>query len=564
MKISEDDQQKQAMTIKNSRENKRISGGSICKSDDERLYTARLIVLGAIGGMHLAVMDMFKVSFQTFLFDLGMVTNQDNTDVALTEYSKMYSISSLLDVACTLFWGHFTDKYGAKLSLNIQILGTAASFLMLSQCTTYSSFFYITILSTVFDKYIIVADTFLGWVPQDKKLSYLKFYQITKSLMMQSGPFMGGLLVSISPQHLLTYFGALFSIMVCLGIGFNLLFWGETSRKSVDSHNGLKQLEDDEFSLGLESIEIGNPQGLSNSKKRDDEEGNPLFREKEFYSESEGSTSVKMKSKTENQQEKPSNEFHSQGEEKSGVGKSEQSIDIRSDNFDASSLSLWEISKLIWKDETGKNLIFLGIYLRMAKKYLDYGFHLWAEISRSENGLGVPRMELGTLSTCGGITSVLMFYLLFKNPKVEDLPQIIKKCFFAISLTILCMPMIVFFEGVILQALIYLTILVFMVTETIIFTSWVVLLNTCLPTSVLARTYAISLAIKGVIGSLFSFLIFKFFRWALESSLISSMMRPLNSILFFWNFALGSFGMLIYYRNMRINNNDPSKIQLDF
>ncbi len=506
-------------------------------------YYSRVLVLGGLAGMHLAVMDMFKVAFQTFLKDLDMIKSSADTDVVLTEYSKMYSISALLDVVCTLFWGHFTDKYGTKLSLNIQALATAAVFFLLSQCTDYSRFFFLMVVSTVFDKYVIALDTFLSWVPAEKKLSYLGIFQMTKSIMMQSGPFLGGALVSLSQRHILVYFSILCATMLILTLGFNIAFWNHWSLKSHIIKTGFREA-DDEASMSPDMCQATDSEQQTTAEAHDDE-GNPLKRDSKQISDKQLET---------NKPETPVIAADTKA----------QSGDIRADSFDVSCLSFRETLTIIWKDQTARHLILLGLYLRMAKKYLDYGFHLWAEISPAENGLGVPKLHLGVLSTSGGISSVLLFYFVFSSVKQEQLPKLILRSFLLLSLTILMFPFLVLLSGPVLYAGVYAAVLSFMLNEQVIFTCWVVLLNTCLPKSILARTYAISLAIKGLVGSFCSFLIFKLFRWTLESPAVSSLLRPLNSLLFFWTFAFASLSMFWFYRHIDLHSPAPGKTLLKF
>lgn len=510
----------------------------------ECTYYSRVFVLGGLAGMHLAVMDMFKVAFQTFLKDLGVIRSSADTDIVLTEYSKMYSVSALLDVACTLFWGHFTDTYGTKLSLNIQALATAAIFFLLSQCTDYSSFFLLMVASTLFDKYVIALDTFLSWVPAEKKLSYLSIFQMTKSIMMQSGPFLGGALVSLSQRHILVYFGILCATMLSLTLGFNVVFWNHWSEKSHIIRAGFKEA-DDEASIHPDFSPPANPEEQPVPEVHD-EEVNPLKRD----SRATGDRPLDTK--------KPEVTLITAVDSKPPVG------DIRAESFDVNCLSFRETLMIIWKDQTARHLILLGLYLRMAKKYLDYGFHLWAEISPAENGLGVPKLHLGVLSTAGGISSVLLFFFVFSSVKQEQLPKLILRSFLLLSLTILMFPFLVLLSGPMLYLGVLVAVLSFMLNEQVIFTCWVVLLNTCLPKSVLARTYAISLAIKGLVGSFCSFLIFKLFRWTLESPSVSALLRPLNSLLFFWTFAFASLFMFWFYRRIDVHSPAPGVTLLKF
>ena len=107
-------------------------------------------------------------------------------------------------------------------------------------------FFGMMVMTTVFDKYIIAIDTFLSWVPADRQISYLRLTQLTKSLLMQSGPFLGGFLVSISgPNRVSVYHKVLAAIMLALTLLFNLVF--------KDEQSGLRQLpkqKNDDYTQG--------------------------------------------------------------------------------------------------------------------------------------------------------------------------------------------------------------------------------------------------------------------------------------------------------------------------
>lgn len=210
--------------------------------------------------------------------------------------------------------------------------------------------------------------------------------------------------------------------------------------------------------------------------------------------------------------------------------------------------SFFDSFKEILKESSSRNIVFMGLYLRMAKKYVDYGFHLWAEISVKENGLGLDRALLGKLSTSGGISSVLLYFTIFNNQKPEDLPYLTKRSLLLLSLTTMAFPFLVFLSGFWLELGIFVSILSFMINEAILFTAWVGLLNIYIKKHMIAKCYSLSLAIKGIIGSTCSYLIFESFKWSLDSKLISDWLAPLNSILFFWAFSFGSILMLKFYK----------------
>ena len=517
---------------------------SIRSEDDEpRMnpvsYYTRVLVVGAIAGTHLAVMDMFKVSFQSFLEDLHVIKGKNTSDIVLEEYSKIYSLSALLDIPCTLFWGYFTDRFGTTWSLNIQVGGTIGIFMLLSMCSSYSSFYTLLILSTVFDKYIIALDTFLDWVPGAKLLSYLKFIQLTKSILMQSGPFLGGVLVSVSSNHIQFYYRVLAAFLLFMLVAFNLLFVlcpAKVEAKLKSDHTE----HPEEVAIVTRSPEVEKQQ------VEDDEDKLPNMRDLE--------------------NRKPQPFTDTDQHESTVVGRNKPSeLEVSSTAIPSSQTP--EQSTFAWiyvliADPTARHLILLGLFLRMAKKYVDYGFHLWAEISRTQNGLGLTKLELGSLSSSGGILSVIIFFLVFNNVEVSELPHVIRRSFLLLSLTIMGFPFLIFLSGAALKLGVFLLVLLFMINEAILFTSWVGLLNTCLPKEIRARSYSLSLAVKGVIGFACTLVIFRGFKASLESKFLDSLIGPLNSIVFFWSFALASLGMMVYYSKLKVtlNGNGSAKL----
>lgn len=488
---------------------------------DQRLYYIRIGIIGCIAGMHLAVMDMFKVAFKTFLEELGMITGGDSTDVVLDEYSKIYSLSALLDIPMTLFWGYFTDRYGTKLSLNIQGFGTVMIFVMLSMTNSYGMFFFLMVFSTVFDKYIVALDTFFSWVPESKKITYIRAIQLVKSLMMQSGPILGGLLTSLKLTegitHVAFYHRILAAVMTTLLLAFNVAFIqeGSTVSKPADEDDKWKQIR-----CKQETERI-----VRNTGDQLDEE----VAERRV-------------------------EIVKDGGDLADTDVNYQAVKIGppANEREIEKLGILKNFLYIWNHREARYLILLGLYLRMAKKYVDYGFHLWAEIKREENGLGLNKFALGTCSSLGGITSVAVYFLLFTDLEINDLPRIIKRSFILISATVFCFPFLIYFRGFLLDVAVYLIILSFMINEALLFSGWIGLLNTCLPKSIRARSYSLALTIKGCIGFFCSYLLFAGFRWSLNCKAISAVIGPLNSAMFFWLFAAASLAVYSSYRHMTV------------
>lgn len=488
------------------------------------IYYLRVLIIGCIAGMHLAVMDMFKVAFKTFLEELGMIKEGNATDVVLDEYSKIYSIGALINIPVTLFWGNFTDHYGRKLSLNLQGFGTVMIFVMLSMTNSYSMFFLLMISSSIFDNYIVALDTFFNWVPEHKKISYIRSLQLVKNLLMQSGPALGGILTSLPlTSHLSLYHRVLAIAMLSLLIAFNIVF------KDVreDDHNHEESQPKTEWHTQIDD-----------EKERIRNGENPEGLEGEFSKARERQLAVKdscILSDTNVTYEAVK------------IGPPEEEAKIEQEGFVRN-------FRLIWQNKNARWMILLGLYLRMAKKYVDYGFHLWAEIKREENGLGLNNFILGTCSSLGGISSVFLYLLIFSNLEMKDLPRLIKKSLFFISLTIFTFPLLVFLRGFMLDVAVFGLILCFMISESIVFSGWIGLLNSCLPKHIRARSYSLALTIKGCLGFFCSYFIFEGFRWSLNSPLITKLIGPLNSAIFFWIFGLGSLAVLYLYKDLKLDH----------
>ena len=110
-------------------------------------------------------------------------------------------------------------------------------------------------------------------------------------------------------------------------------------------------------------------------------------------------------------------------------------------------VGIWRDYVAIWNFREAIYLIFLVLYLRMAKKYVDYDFHLWAEIKREEIGLGLNKFTLGSCSSLGGIKSVIIYFSLFSSVELTDLLYVIKRSFILISATVFCFTFLIFTQA---------------------------------------------------------------------------------------------------------------------
>ena len=119
-------------------------------------------------------------------------------------------------------------------------------------------------------------------------------------------------------------------------------------------------------------------------------------------------------------------------------------------------------------------------------------------------------------------------------------------------ITIAIFPFLILAHGMFLNFLVFITILSFMINESIMFTSWVGLVNTCLEKSVRAKVYSLSMAVKGIVSFSMTYLIFEAFKRILESRFLTRYIGPMNSLVYFWVFAFVGFYVAFRYRNIRL------------
>jgi len=444
---------------------------------------------------------------------------------------------------------------------------------------------------TFFDKYLIALDTYFSWVPTWKTLGYLKFIQIAKCLIMQSGPFFAGYLLSLTPHHKISlYYKVLAAINLVLLLCFHLAFNNVDEEVQIRKRKSLLIREEPERQSLVDSV---GPRDADKSMvnkiilPRDVKE--ELLTAREAHDHPKNQTVLAQPVHV-TSDEPPTNraELVKEGYEKPKEIEQHDHV-IRTNQEDNKAIeqspearrsvasqaytsteseqrSIFYIVSLVWNDLAARHIIIIGLYLRIAKKYVDFGFHLWAEISRKENGLGLSKLQLGTFSTAGGITSVVLFYIIFFQDKVESLPYLIRRSLIILTFTIAAFPFLILTTGATLNFLIFLSILSFMINESILFTAWVGLVNTCLPKTVRGRVYSLSLALKGIIGFTCTIFIFEGFRHSLESPTLTYYIGPLNSTIFFWGFALLTVIMCIVYRRLAVveDEDEEGKFYLTF
>ena len=247
--------------------------------------------------------------------------------------------------------------------------------------------------------------------------------------------------------------------------------------------------------------------------------------------------------------------FKGYNEEQKAVSKKEQS---ESDELKGFSGYL-----TIMKNKTAASLIFLGIYLRLVKKLVDVAFHLWAEVSTENNGLGYDKVALGSYSSFGGILSV-MLYLVFAKEEISSMPQQMNMSFILLAITTFLFPLLSLTNGWLLDAGLVILILVFNYTFSVLFTCWIGLINEGVRKEIRSKSFAMTLAIRSIIGTYLSNKAFDLIHWSLDSPVVTSYLGGrMNSAVFFWLFTLINLGMYGYFRKLKLEKKDK-KYELVF
>ena len=207
---------------------------------------------------------------------------------------------------------------------------------------------------------------------------------------------------------------------------------------------------------------------------------------------------------------------------------------------------------VVFTDKGACSVIMLGIYLRLAKKLVDVALHLWADIGVNENGLGFDKIELSRYSTAGGILSVLVYSYL-ANEDLQLIPENLRSSLITSATVFFLMPFLSLPTGLIQKACLVAIILVFNYCFSALFAVWIGLINNGVKKEMKSKNFALTLAIRSIIGSWIADQCFKLFKWALGSPDVTAVLGgKLNSVVFFWLFALENIGMYVFFRKLRL------------
>lgn len=422
-------------------------------------YYLRYTFLVLLMGYHLMELDMIKIAFPGILEDYGLV-KQGNKKESLTKFSEMYSYTLYVGIPSTIFWGWASDKFGAfktsliHLVIHIGITGVMA------YSRTYEEYSLLYVVLSFFSNYTISLNTFMGWIPQDRKQSFVAKSQFYSSTMLQIAPLVAGFLISLSGSDLIfKYHMFLAGILSFFTVGYAYAFRNYTEEVKAVSSKATQESED---LKGLHGYLV------------------------------------------------------------------------------------------ILKTKTGASLTMFGIYLRLVKKLVDVAVHLWAEIGVNENGLGFDKATLGTYSSVGGILSVIL-YLYFASEDMASMPRQLSVNLLVCAVCIFMFPFLGVVPSALLNPLLVVLILVFNYCFSALFAVWIGLLNTGVRREIRAKSFAITLAIRSVIGSYISTQSFELLKWALHSPAVTQYLGGrLNSAVFFWLFAGVNLAMFAYFKKLRV------------
>lgn len=210
----------------------------------------------------------------------------------------------------------------------------------------------------------------------------------------------------------------------------------------------------------------------------------------------------------------------------------------------------------ILKNKTATSLMLLGIYLRIVKKLVDVAVHLWAAIGEGEHGLGYDKTVLGTYSSIGGMISVVL-YLKFAEESVGMLPQQLKLNLLINSVTMLLFPFLGIVHGVVRHAMFAILILSFNYCFSGLFAVWIGLINNGVKKEIKAKSFALTLALRSVFGTIITDATFGVLKWSLASKDVTAVLGGgLNTILFFWIFVAVNILMYFYFRNLKLEKKE--------
>ena len=194
------------------------------KSEDRTDYYLRYTFVVLITGYHLMEQDMLKISFPGFLEDFGII-DKSTRSKSITEFSTLYSRQMILGIPATLLWGYLSDKFGCLKTSVFHIFVHAAISFLLGTLTDFNLFSWTYVLLSFFSNYTISLSTFMGWLPEDRKVSFIAKSQFYNGAMLQFAPIFAGYLIKISGKSIVsTYHTALAILLLTFNIGLIYAF----------------------------------------------------------------------------------------------------------------------------------------------------------------------------------------------------------------------------------------------------------------------------------------------------------------------------------------------------
>ena len=131
--------------------------------------------------------------------------------------------------------------------------------------------------------------------------------------------------------------------------------------------------------------------------------------------------------------------------------------------------------------------------------------------------------------------------------------------FLVLAVCISAFPFLSLFSGFALNAALVILILVFNYCFSVLFSVWIGLINVGVRKEIKSKSFAMTLAIRSVVGSYIANLCFELMRWGLKSQAVTQILGgKLNSGVFFWVFGLVNLGMYAYFRKIRLEKQEKT------
>lgn len=427
-------------------------------------YYLRYGFLTLLMGYHLMELDMIKIAFPGFLEDYG-VLSKDNRKESLTYFSSLYAQTLNLGIVSTLFWGWASDRFGCFRTSVVHMMIHSVITVLIAYSKTYEEYTNLYLALSFFSNYTISLNTFMGWLPKERKQSFVAKSQFISSTMLQLAPLVVGVILKFTETDIIfRYHLFLAGVLSFLTVGYAYAF-----------RNYIEEVA---------------PTGT----KAEAQEAEDLKGLKGYL--------------------------------------------------------------VILKDKTALSLLLFGIYLRLVKKLVDVAVHLWAELGENENGLGFDKITLGTYSSVGGMLSVIL-YLYFAKEDIDQLPGQLRLNLILCGVCVFCFPFLNVLPKYLLNVGLAVLILIFNFCFSALFSVWIGLLNTGVRKEIRSKSFALTLAIRSIIGGWITNKCFELLKWSLSAKEVTEFLGgKLNSAVFFWLFTGVNLVTYLYFRNMRVRKQE--------